>query len=35
MQGVASLLVMWYVEGGVIIGDVACERMEVASSLFM
>ena len=28
-------MVMWYVEGGIVIGDVACERVEVASSSFV
>ena len=28
-------MVMWYAEGGVVIGDVARERVEVASSLFV
>ena len=28
-------MVTWYTEGGVIIGDMACERVEVASSSFM
>ena len=35
MQGVASSLVTWYVEGGVVVGDVACERVEVVSSSFV
>ena len=33
--GVASSLVTWYAEGGIVIGDVARERVEVALSSFM
>ena len=29
------MLVTWYAEGGVVVGDVARERVEVASSLFV
>ena len=35
MRGVASSLVTWYMEGGVIIGDMARERVEVALSSFV
>ena len=30
-----SSLVTWYTEGGIVIGDVAHERVEVVSSLFV
>ena len=29
------MLVMWYAEGGIVVGDVARERVEVVSSLFV
>ena len=29
------MLVMWYAEGGIVVGDVAHERVEVASSSFV
>ena len=29
------MLVMWYTEGGIVIGDVARERVEVALSSFV
>ena len=28
-------MVTWYAEGGIIVGDVACKRVEVASSSFV